>query len=89
VSGPLARNPEDLELPWKIIVGLHNSDRNIPDIDWKQPLDKSPGEYKITRTDGLPIGVQVVDKYWSEPELLHFAKKIAGLTPMFMKPDGY
>lgn len=54
VSGPLARTPEDLELLWKVMVGPHESDRNIPDINWKQPVDKSPGEYKIAWTDGWP-----------------------------------
>lgn len=39
--------------------------------------------------EGLPIGVQIVGKYWSEPELLQVAKKIATLTEGFVKPDGY
>ena len=39
--------------------------------------------------EGLPIGVQIVGKYWSEPQLLQFAKQIAPLTAGFVKPDGY
>jgi amidase len=39
--------------------------------------------------EGLPIGVQIVGKYWSEPELIHFARKVATLTEGFVKPNGY
>ncbi len=38
---------------------------------------------------GLPVGVQVVGPYWSEPELIHFAKLVADFTKGFVKPDGY
>ena len=53
-AGPLARNIDDLELLWKIIVGPHASDRNIPDINWKAPSQKAINEYKIAWTDGWP-----------------------------------
>jgi len=53
-AGPLARNVEDIELLWRIIVGPHESDRNIPDIDWKQPSKNSFSDYKIAWTDGWP-----------------------------------
>ena len=53
-SGPLARNVEGLELLWKIIVGPHESDRNIPDINWKEPTKNLLSEYKIAWTDGWP-----------------------------------
>ena len=36
---------------------------------------------------GLPIGVQVVGKYYSEPQLIHFAKLLEGITPGFVKPN--
>lgn len=36
---------------------------------------------------GLPIGVQIVGKNFSENELLHFAKLIEPLTPKFQKPN--
>ena len=39
--------------------------------------------------EGLPIGVQIVGKYWCEPELIHFAKKVAAMTEGFIKPNGY
>jgi amidase len=39
--------------------------------------------------EGLPVGVQVVGPYWSEPDLLHFARLVAGFTPGFVKPDGF
>jgi len=42
------------------------------------PLELSP--------DGLPLGVQVVGKYWSEPELIQFAKKVSKLTGGFVQP---
>ncbi|MEM7102896.1 MAG: amidase [Bacteroidota bacterium] len=39
--------------------------------------------------DGLPVGVQVVGPYWSEPVLLHFAKLVSKITEGFIKPEGY
>jgi amidase len=54
VAGPLARSIDDVELLWKIIVGQHESDRNIPDIYWKQPSNRSFSDYKIAWTDGWP-----------------------------------
>jgi len=36
----------------------------------------------------LPVGVQVVGPYWSEPEIFHFAKLIAEFTVGFVKPKG-
>ena len=39
--------------------------------------------------EGLPLGIQVVGPYWSEPLLLHFAKLVSGFTPGFVKPMGY
>ena len=39
--------------------------------------------------DGLPVGVQVVGRYWSEPDLLHFAKLVSKFTAGFVKPEGY
>lgn len=38
---------------------------------------------------GLPIGVQVVGPYWSEPDLIQFAKLVAGFTPGFVPPPGF
>ncbi len=40
-------------------------------------------------SEGLPIGVQIVGPYWSEPELFHFAGHLAALTPGFQAPKGY
>jgi amidase len=37
---------------------------------------------------GLPIGIQIVGRYYSEPELLHIAKLVEPLTPKFQKPNG-
>lgn len=53
-AGPLARTIDDVELLWKVILGPHESDRNIPDINWKQPTHNSLSEYKIAWTDGWP-----------------------------------
>jgi len=39
--------------------------------------------------DGLPLGIQIVGPYWNEPEMFHFAKQVASLTPGFIKPEGY
>jgi len=45
------------------------------------PLTKS--------ASGLPIGVQVVGKLWSEPALLELAKKIAQITGPFTPPPNF
>lgn len=37
---------------------------------------------------GLPIGIQIVGRYYSEPELLHLAKLLESLTPKFQQPNG-
>ncbi len=36
---------------------------------------------------GLPIGIQVIGKYYSEAELIHFAKLIEPLTPKYVTPN--
>ena len=45
------------------------------------PLTKS--------ADGLPIGVQVVGRLWSEPALLKIAQKIAQITGPFTPPPNF
>jgi len=35
---------------------------------------------------GLPMGLQIVGRYYSEPELLHLSKLLEPLTPKFQKP---
>jgi amidase len=42
-----------------------------------------------TSKDGLPIGVQLIGPYWSEPELLHIARQLAPLTKGFVAPQGF
>ena len=39
--------------------------------------------------DGLPIGMQVVGSYWSEPVLIQFAKLVSEIVPAFIKPEGF
>lgn len=39
--------------------------------------------------EGLPLGVQIVGPYWSEPELIAFAKQATQLTDGFVKPANY
>ena len=39
--------------------------------------------------NGLPIGVQLIGPYWSEPELLHIARQLAPLTKGFVVPQGF
>jgi len=44
----------------------------------------------LTRSkEGLPIGVQLVGKRWSEPELLALAQKVALITGPFTPPPGF
>ena len=38
---------------------------------------------------GLPVGVQIVGPYWSEINMLSFAKLISEFTSGFVKPEGY
>ncbi len=42
-----------------------------------------------TSKDGLPIGVQLIGPYWSEPELLHIARQLGPLTKGFVAPQGF
>ncbi len=42
-----------------------------------------------TSEDGLPIGVQLIGPYGSEPELLHIARQLAPLTKGFVAPQGF
>jgi amidase len=42
-----------------------------------------------TSKDGLPIGVQLIGPYWSEPELLHMARQLSPLTKGFVSPQGF
>ncbi|MFP3948182.1 MAG: amidase [Longimicrobiales bacterium] len=37
--------------------------------------------------DGLPVGVQAVGPYWSEPVLLRFAELVSTFTAGFVKPE--
>jgi len=39
--------------------------------------------------EGLPMGIQLVGSYWSEPEMLHFAKLVSEFTKGFVRPDGF
>ena len=38
--------------------------------------------------EGLPLGIQLVGSYWSEPDIFHFAKLVSKFTEGFVKPDG-
>jgi amidase len=42
-----------------------------------------------TSKDGLPIGVQLIGPYWSEPELLHIARQLGPLTKGFVPPRAF
>jgi amidase len=53
-AGPLARTLEDIEILWKVIVGPHESDRDIPRIEWRASAKKSLSGYKIAWVDGWP-----------------------------------
>jgi amidase len=53
-AGPLARTLEDIEVLWKVIVGPHESDRDIPRIEWRASAKKSLSGYKIAWVDGWP-----------------------------------
>ena len=50
-AGPMARTLTDLELVWKIIRGPHVSDRIVPKIEWKDPVDKKLSDYRIAWVD--------------------------------------
>lgn len=38
---------------------------------------------------GLPFGAQIVGPYWSEPDLINFARLASELSEGFVRPDGY
>ena len=44
--------------------------------------------YKLDR-DGLPLGIQLVEKRWDEAHLLAMAKAISEVTGPFQRPPGY
>jgi amidase len=44
--------------------------------------------YKLDH-DGLPIGIQIVGKRWSESRLLAIAKALTEVTGAFQRPPGY
>lgn len=48
-----------------------------------------PWRNASTSKDGLPIGMQLIGPYWSEPELLHIARQLAPLTKGFVAPQGF
>lgn len=51
-AGPLARSIDDLKLLWEVIRGPHESDFEIPPIDWRSPSGKELSQYRIGWTDG-------------------------------------
>jgi amidase len=53
-AGPLARTLEDLEILWKVIAGPHESDRDIPRIEWRASTKTSLSDYRIAWVDGWP-----------------------------------
>src|SRR6266542_1111767 len=42
-----------------------------------------------TSKNALPIGIQLIGRYWSEPELLHIARQLAPLTKGVGAPRGF
>jgi amidase len=76
---------------------LHYEDTDLIYLDYVWPyvgIFNASGNPSITiplglSKEGLPIGVQIVGRYWSEPELFAFAKKIAPLVPGFIRPAGF
>ena len=38
--------------------------------------------------EGLPLGIQLVGPYWSEPDMLHFTKLVSEFLQGFVKPNG-
>jgi amidase len=53
-AGPMARNLDDLEILWKILVGPDQSDRSVPRIAWLRETKSSLAEYKIAWTTAWP-----------------------------------
>ena len=54
VGGPMARNPEDLELLWKILKGPHKSDRLVSPVNWFDPSVRKLSDYKVSWVDNWP-----------------------------------
>lgn len=53
-GGPMARNVDDMEMMWRVILGPHHSDRSTPRIDWKDSSGKALSDYKIAWVDRWP-----------------------------------
>jgi Asp-tRNA(Asn)/Glu-tRNA(Gln) amidotransferase A subunit family amidase len=39
--------------------------------------------------EGLSLGVQIATPYWSEPDMIAFAKNVSQRTGCFVKPARY
>lgn len=51
-AGPLARSIDDLKLLWEVIRGSHESDFEVPRVEWRSPSGKELSQYRIAWTDG-------------------------------------
>lgn len=51
-AGPLARSIDDVQLLWEIIRGPHESDGDVPRIEWRPPSGRVLRDYRIAWTDG-------------------------------------
>ncbi len=83
---------EDLPPGTAIPVHKHLMDEEVLFLhqgEVKVILGDRKQEVKQGAKDGLPIGVQLIGPYWSEPELLHIARRLAPLTKGFVAPQGF
>jgi Asp-tRNA(Asn)/Glu-tRNA(Gln) amidotransferase A subunit family amidase len=100
--GPLARSVDDLELALKVLVRPGRDWEGAPvplgDALWK-PLDYltigwtddfGGGPVVVVPAtlpdQGLPIGVRLVGRCWTEMELLGVARAISGVLPPLSRP---
>lgn len=58
----------------------------MKDIIFSKATELEPREKD---QNGLPVGVQIIGRRWSEERLLAIAKPIAAVTAGFRCPPGY
>lgn len=85
ISNPVLTSPlkvDDQELPYWVWGTTYTAVFNLTG----NPVVVLP----VGRTKaGLPIGVQVVGRRWSDMELLNIAEQLTEVTGAFQHPPGY
>ncbi|MFD2564779.1 amidase [Aquimarina rubra] len=80
----------------KIGTPIHYNDKAVTYINYVWPFNacfNGSGHPAMNiplglGKEGLPLGIQLVGRYWSEPDMLHFTKLVSKFIKGFVKPNG-